>query len=89
MFKRQAFSDEEWEDLMAGEDQGPKLVAMEGKTDQDRAREYKTELERIAPVICDLMDRANKDGLVIQFGFGRNAFGKNALMNQAIVKIFD
>lgn len=73
---------------MTGEVEG-RLVLVEGKTDLENARLLKEKLIQASAALGAVLDEANREGLVINFGFNVAPGGRNVITNIQILKYFN
>jgi len=69
------------------EEGDPDLVRLvPGRSDADVAAEFKKEAETALLGLCQIMDRANRAGFVLQFGLGTVPPGKNIVSTLFLAK---
>lgn len=49
-----------------------------GKTDIQRAEEYRAELLPLLQKVCEVLDRSRRDGLVVSFNLTPDQYGRQA-----------
>lgn len=47
-----------------------------GKTDAQRAEEYRAELLPLLQQVCEVLDRSRRDGLVVSFSLAPDQYGR-------------
>lgn len=67
----------------------PEIVSIEGKTDSDRAAEYKKRTVDLIEPFLRLKDEAAREGFLINWGgIAPDAFGRHQLIDLHLVKRF-
>lgn len=59
-----------------------------GKSDYDKAQEYKQRAAEAAKPFMDILTEASKEGFKFQISFGENAFGQVVIQQLQLVKVF-
>lgn len=62
------------------------ITLVPGKSDQQKADEYRDEIRAALTSVCEIMGRARRDGLVVTFNLGLDGFGRDQIANLQISK---
>jgi len=56
------------------------------RTDAMRAADIRAELSPLFDQVCDVLNRAKRDGLVVNFQMGADAYGRYRLQDLTVVR---
>ena len=65
----------------------PELVRMENRSDRDIAADLKARAAEQLEHVTELMDEARRSGMMLQFQFGVDGFGRNVVVGLSVVTI--
>ncbi len=58
----------------------------EFRTDAEKAAAYRIEVAAHLAVVCEVLNRARKDGLVVSFQIGPDPYGNSSVQSIGVVK---